>query len=70
MKIKKRKSKRWKVDETRTIETLGGYSFYCACGKFKTTQKGDRLKVTRGKFGYIYEYNCPDTKVMVVLEHM
>ena len=64
------KKKKWKVGEVRIRRAKGGYSFYCSCGKYKTTQKGDKLKVTRGKSGYIYRYNCPDTGVSVVLERM
>lgn len=66
----KKRLKIWKVGESRTRKTNGGYSFYCSCGNYKTLKKGDKIKVTKGVSGYIHKYRCPKTGVWTVLEYM
>ena len=47
MNIKKKRLKRWKVGEVRIRKAKGGYGFYCCCGSYTTTRKGDKLKLEK-----------------------
>lgn len=72
MNIKKKRLKRWKVGEVRIRKAKGGYGFYCCCGSYTTTRKGDKLKLEKCVKGFLYHGKCSNSKCnsWVVLEHM